>query len=70
MEEVSMNLTTEQIHAIKEGKPVRVIPPEVGQECVVLRADVYQRADRLLHDFDPSLAYPAIDEAWREGGTI
>ena len=31
-----MNLTSEQIQAIRQGEPVRVILPEIGEECVVL----------------------------------
>ncbi len=38
-----MNLTSEQVQAIREGEPVSVVLPEVGQECVVLRKDVFQR---------------------------
>lgn len=62
-----MNLTNEQVQAIKEGVPVPLIPPGVGEECVLVRRDVYQRVSQLLEDFPPEQAYPAIDEAWREG---
>jgi len=62
-----MNLTSEQIQAVKQGVPVPVLPPEVGEQCVLIRKDVYQRVSRLAEDFDPVQAYPAIDEAWKEG---
>jgi len=45
-----MNLTDQQIRAIKEGEPVPVLPPEIGEECVMLRKDVYERISRLLDD--------------------
>ena len=38
-----MTLTNQQIEAIKHGNPVRVSAPEVGAECVLVRADVYDR---------------------------
>ena len=62
-----MDLTAEQIQAIRGGVPVRVVPSEIGAECIVVRADVFQRVDGLLHDLDPRQAYPAVDEAWKEG---
>lgn len=38
-----MNLTNEQIQALREGESVPVVPPEVGEECILLRRDVYER---------------------------
>jgi len=38
-----MTLTNEQIQALREGESVPVVPPEVGEECVLLRRDVYER---------------------------
>jgi hypothetical protein len=35
-------------------------------ECVVIRADMYEQIKKLLPDFDPQEAYPAIDEVMRE----
>jgi hypothetical protein len=43
-----MNLTAEQVEAIKEGETVTISPPEVGEECVVLRADVYEKVQQML----------------------
>jgi hypothetical protein len=45
-----MTLTSDQIQQIKDGSTVRVSAPEVGADCVVLRADVYQRVQALLDD--------------------
>jgi len=38
-----MNLTNEQVRAIREGEPIAIVPPEVGEECILLRRDVYDR---------------------------
>jgi hypothetical protein len=38
-----MNLTNEQVQAIREGESVPIVPPEVGEECILLRKDVYDR---------------------------
>ena len=38
-----MTLTSEQVDALKEGRPVRCLLPEAGAECVILLADVFQR---------------------------
>jgi hypothetical protein len=39
--EAPMLLTSDQIEAIKQGEPVRIFPTEVGADCVMLRADVF-----------------------------
>ena len=50
-----MNLTSEQVHAIREGEPVSVVPHEVGEECVLLRKDVFERiVKRATEDDLPS----------------
>jgi hypothetical protein len=46
----AMTLTQEQIKAIQHGDPVRIKPAEVGAECVLLRADVYERVRAVLED--------------------
>jgi hypothetical protein len=33
-----------------EGRSVRIVAPEVGAECVVVKADVHARVQRLLYD--------------------
>ena len=43
-----MNLTTRQKSAVRNGEAVRV--RHEGLDCVVLRADVYDRLKHLLYD--------------------
>jgi hypothetical protein len=38
-----MNLTPEQMAAVKQGEPVRLMAPEINAEVIVLRADLYER---------------------------
>jgi hypothetical protein len=49
-----MDLTSEQVQAIREGEPVPVVPPEVGEECIVLRRDVYEHVKQTLDDDLPT----------------
>ena len=44
-----MNLTSEQLRAIKEGEPVPILLPEVGEECVLIRRDVYEQVQHALN---------------------
>ncbi len=50
-----MNLTKDQIEAVKQGEPVHVLAEEVGGEVVLLRGDVFDRIAQLLDDWDPRL---------------
>jgi hypothetical protein len=59
-----MNLSSEQVQLLEQGDAVPVVVN--GRECVVVAREVYDRVRAML-DFDPAQAYPAIDEAWREG---
>jgi hypothetical protein len=43
-----MNLTAEQVDALKHGDPVRICPTEVGEDCVMLRADVFERVQQFF----------------------
>lgn len=64
-----MDLTSEQVHALREGSPVSIVPPEVGEECVVLRKDAYERIKRLLYedgDPDPARFYPLVSAIMAE----
>lgn len=45
-----MQLTAEQVSAVKLGSPVRVTAPEIGAECVLVRADVYDRVRSVVED--------------------
>jgi hypothetical protein len=49
-----MNLTHEQVQAIREGEPIPVVPPEVGEECILLRRDVYERGKQTVEADLPS----------------
>lgn len=62
----SMNLTADQWKALERGQEVRVTNPDSPVECVVIRADVYDRVKGLPPDFDPRETYPAVDEVMRE----
>ncbi len=46
-----MNFTSEQIQAIRQGEPVRVVLPEIGEECVVVRAADFEIVARSLEDW-------------------
>ena len=48
-----MDLTEAQLHAVKLGQPVRIVAPEVGGECVIVRADVFDRLRSVLYDDAP-----------------
>ena len=64
-----MNLTSEQVQAIREGVPVSVVPPEVGEECVMLRKDAYEKIKHLLDDdsdADPARFYPLVSAIMAE----
>ena len=61
-----MNLTIQQIADVKDGNPVKVMDSEIGVDCVVLRADLYERVKGLFEnesDFSPREAYPATLKA-------
>lgn len=48
-----MDLTSEQVQAIKEGATVPVIPPEVGEECILIRREAFDRLIHLVYDDRP-----------------
>jgi hypothetical protein len=45
-----MNLSAEQVEAVREGKPVRILAPEIGTECILIRADVYAQGQAVFDD--------------------
>ncbi len=45
-----MTLTVKEIAAIQKGEPVRTQISEVGTDCVVIRADVFERVQKMLDD--------------------
>ena len=62
-----MTLTVEQRKARELGEAVHVTEAETQMECVLIRADLYERVKSLLPELDPRETYPAIDEVMREG---
>ncbi len=64
-----MEFTSEQVQAIRKGATVPIIPMEVGEECVVLRKDAYEKMRRLLYDdseAEPSAFYPFVSAIMAE----
>jgi hypothetical protein len=51
--EERMNLTADQKQAIARGETVRLVDPDTEVECVVVRADVYERVKSLVYDDSP-----------------
>jgi len=60
----TVSLPAEQRKALEQGKPVPVTEAGTQLECVVIRADMYERVRALL--LDPRETYPAVDEVFRE----
>jgi hypothetical protein len=49
-----MTLTLDQVQAIHNGDPVPLVPPEVGEECVLVRKDIYERVREAAEEDIPS----------------
>ena len=64
--EESLTLNAEHQKALQLGESVPVVEKTTQSPCVVVRADVFDRLKKLLPDFDPHEAYPALDEVMRE----
>jgi hypothetical protein len=64
-----MVFTSEQVQAIRDGCPVPIILSEVGEECVVLRRDAFDKIKHLLYDdsaADPSRFYSMVSAIMAE----
>ncbi len=64
-----MHLTNEQVQALREGEPVAIVPPEVGEQCVLLRMDAYEKMKHLVYDdsqADPSQFYSVVSAVMAE----
>ena len=48
-----MDLTTDQLHAIDEGRPVPLTVD--GRECVLLPGSLYERLREALDDWHPAV---------------
>ena len=71
-----IEFTEEQRQLLESGKAVEVTDPQTAQHYVVLRKDVYERAQRLLYDDSEwtedelrlQLARSAKENGWEEAG--
>jgi hypothetical protein len=63
-----MELTPQQVESVKEGKAVTLLPPEVGEECILVLAPTYWRFKWLIDDA-PEGTYPAVLDAWDSAGS-
>ena len=64
---VKLELTDQQQQAVDTEQTPRVLDPRSGTAYVLLRADVFERLRGLLDDdWQPSDAYPAINQAFAE----
>jgi hypothetical protein len=66
----AIQLTPDQHEFISHNaaRPVRAIDPKTNREYVLVPADIFARLQALLDaEFQPSDAYPAIDNAFAEG---
>ena len=61
-----MNFTREQIQAVRRGVPVRVVLPEIGEECLVLRSADFEVVAHALEALDARQTCLAIDEEWKD----
>jgi hypothetical protein len=59
-----MNLTAEQLEAVRQGQPLRFTDPETSCDYVVLRADVFEKVNTIItaDDVDPEPLYPLLAE--------
>ena len=62
----TVTLSSAHQKALQQGESVPVVETTTQTRCVVVRADVFDRLKKLLPDFDPREAYPALDEVMRE----
>ena len=64
--EETVTLSAEHQKALQQGDSIPAVETVTQTRCVVVRADVFDRLKKLLPDFDPRDAYPAVDEVMRE----
>ena len=62
-----MNISAENLRAVKDGQPLRFVEP-AGTELVSARADEFDRARSISDaaDFDPREAMPMIWHAMKD----
>ncbi len=63
-----MNLTSQQLESVQHGEPMRFVDPELGQEFVIVRADIFDRVRLLFDDTDltPNETLPLIWQSMKE----
>jgi hypothetical protein len=63
-----MNLTSQQLESVTHGEPFRFVDPQLGQEFVVVRADVFDRVKILFDDsdLDPSEVLPLMWQTMKD----
>jgi hypothetical protein len=49
-----MNLTSDQVRAVRDGDAVPIVSPEIGEDCVLIRRDVYERLREVVEDDLPT----------------
>lgn len=60
-----MNVTSEQLEALRHGEPV---PVDIEQEkCVLILQETYEVMKQLLDDL--RLMYPVVLQAWEADGS-
>jgi hypothetical protein len=59
-EAAMIELTEEQRQMVLQGNPVRVAMPDLGTDCVVLRADVYEQLRSGSEDGEPDMRTVAL----------
>jgi len=64
-----MDLSNEQIQAILEGEPVPVVLPG-GEQCVVIRKDVYERMTHVPYDDSPPTDEESARLGWESGKSL
>jgi hypothetical protein len=55
-----MNLTIEQIEAVKKGEAVKLALPEVGGDVVLLRAETFEEMREIVSDDKEKAAWAAL----------
>ena len=47
---MSIELTAEQLRAVRDGEPVRLHVPEVGEDLILLQASAYEKVRELFEE--------------------
>ena len=47
---MSIELTAEQLRAIRDGEPVRLPAPDVGEDLILLQASAYEKVRELFEE--------------------